>query len=1059
MNNIGLSRNYRSILSIVVVFLMLLSATGSIGVSQGQDQDVEYRAHSIVYSASDITLYNGLIGANISYGSVYGLYLQAIGGEYAYEQVMYDNDYGIFRVGENYSTINLEDEVDTVSSNSSSNLSASVALTNSGNITLGNTTIMVERNFTVISGLPLIIVKTRIVNTGNETITGYQFYEYIDVDLESVDNDYIEVPLRDQGITRLNVEAYIPASDLGEPWLWQKDTETPLNVAFLIGSLQSLDGVYVTYYHGEDLPERVVVDGETITTGDIVVAIAWNMTLTPGQAGEYVYAYAVPQNYTDISNLYTYVLSSSILTAYIDAPAHLFWGQTSPVRLQLQALTNTSVTASVNLTVTSPLTITPDSFTGILLDPQNGTRSTNVTALLGAPTGWVGVAEIRATIAFNYTDPASSREMNGTITLVARVTITPSPYMYTNTSILEVEGTGSGSVIHTVPESLYHTSNITVGAGPHVLYIEEVRSLIGYPYGCAEQRTSKLLAVIEAYDYLYHTGHLSSNDAATYNQYIIGGVLDLIEQQHGDGGWGWYPDLNSTPFFTIYVLTGLARAGVWADYHGIYIPNADNGESLRGSLENGLSYLETTQNSNGSWTGSGDDYVKHPVILTAYALQAISLIHQAEPDIAVNQSMVEGAVEYLLSAQTTGGAWPLSGAGTPDPLATAATVIALTSITPLLQYYGLTDLTTQAVNASVQGAHWLEDHAEQDSDGYYWTSDSYIWSSSTSIVTAMSVRAIHAALGNTTAVQEGMRWLIENAEDWLHSTTRAGAVVVGTINLISLENMQPEIPVSVFLNGEEIWNGTISAGTWITLPADTVEGANNLSVTVNGAGKVYASITTVYWLETQQSLKVSPHGSGGSGSQVILSPAVDEFTWTFEEPQPDGTIATHLVINLAQPAYFLVLDIPIPPGYTINLTELKGQGVAIDRLEPVLSIAIPHIDTSKTIDLELIPTTRNQTLATENLMPARLMGMYNLDLQMFSTLEIPWANLPGQTTNTTGSGGNMASSTTNTTTGSQTQTETGGGGFSDLLGNKLMLVSLAIILVLIVGAILALKRK
>lgn len=123
---------------------------------------------------------------------------------------------------------------------------------------------------------------------------------------------------------------------------------------------------------------------------------------------------------------------------------------------------------------------------------------------------------------------------------------------------------------------------------------EGVRYLVEYPYGCAEQRSSRTLAMILGTD-LGETFQLPGVEAGKQKAAIQASLNELSKFQCYDGGFSfWAGDCNSTsPYLTSYVLHVIQRA-------------KQEGYAVDASmLDRGYTYLESrlaeTPPSNEGW--------------------------------------------------------------------------------------------------------------------------------------------------------------------------------------------------------------------------------------------------------------------------------------------------------------------------------------------------------------------------------------------------------------------------------------------------------------------------
>ncbi len=113
--------------------------------------------------------------------------------------------------------------------------------------------------------------------------------------------------------------------------------------------------------------------------------------------------------------------------------------------------------------------------------------------------------------------------------------------------------------------------------------------LLSYPYDCVEQITSKFISAVSVYRVLLQ----SKQDAVgpftkkALQQVVSDGVQRLVSQQHPDGGWGWWIDQPSDPFFSAYALYALAIAHSYTT-----IPQQ--------TIDNGARYLQDVIKRGGS---------------------------------------------------------------------------------------------------------------------------------------------------------------------------------------------------------------------------------------------------------------------------------------------------------------------------------------------------------------------------------------------------------------------------------------------------------------------------
>lgn len=86
--------------------------------------------------------------------------------------------------------------------------------------------------------------------------------------------------------------------------------------------------------------------------------------------------------------------------------------------------------------------------------------------------------------------------------------------------------------------------------------------LFDYPYSCTEQITSRFMPAVFVHRILTNAkiDASGSADRTKLADVINDGIQRLNNQQHADGGWGWWTEYQSDPFMTAYALQGLWEA-------------------------------------------------------------------------------------------------------------------------------------------------------------------------------------------------------------------------------------------------------------------------------------------------------------------------------------------------------------------------------------------------------------------------------------------------------------------------------------------------------------------
>lgn len=131
---------------------------------------------------------------------------------------------------------------------------------------------------------------------------------------------------------------------------------------------------------------------------------------------------------------------------------------------------------------------------------------------------------------------------------------------------------------------------LDVSIDPHGLAgIEDgLRDLIGYPYGCLEQTTSKLIPMLTVRG-LAEALNLQGLSGDKLDSFIKAGIAKIGRHQTHDGGFSLWPGGDSEAYYTAYALLGLYHA----QKNGYKVDNS--------RIEDGLRYFRDRARS-----GTGD---------------------------------------------------------------------------------------------------------------------------------------------------------------------------------------------------------------------------------------------------------------------------------------------------------------------------------------------------------------------------------------------------------------------------------------------------------------------
>ncbi len=125
----------------------------------------------------------------------------------------------------------------------------------------------------------------------------------------------------------------------------------------------------------------------------------------------------------------------------------------------------------------------------------------------------------------------------------------------------QLDGTSAFESI-LVPSEATNDGELLVQVEPSLAagLLDSLSYLEHYPYECNEQTASRFLPNIFTVRALRALG-VDNRALETRLAYQLGvGVQRLVNTQNTDGGWGYWPNEESTPFVTAYILWGLGNA-------------------------------------------------------------------------------------------------------------------------------------------------------------------------------------------------------------------------------------------------------------------------------------------------------------------------------------------------------------------------------------------------------------------------------------------------------------------------------------------------------------------
>ncbi|HEX4170831.1 MAG TPA: MG2 domain-containing protein [Bryobacteraceae bacterium] len=398
--------------------------------------------------------------------------------------------------------------------------------------------------------------------------------------------------------------------------------------------------------------------------------------------------------------------------------------------------------------------------------------------------------------------------------------------------------------------------------------------LTSFPYGCVEQTMSSFLPNLMVTKALHAMNGVPRMDEKQLKEQVTSGLERLYGMQHEDGGWGWWSSDQSQTFMTGYVVAGLAEA------------KADGVAVRVDVVEKGVRWLQAEIRKD---TGLEPD-------MQAYAAYALALA--GSPDSALNGRIY--ATRFRLSPYG----------------------VALLG----LVFERLKDQRASALASA------LESSVSQTSEEAWWVAsrDEMLdfEADVTPEATAYAVKLLTHERRNSPLLPKAVLWLVNhrNEGSWWSSSKQTAMVIYGVLDYLKAGNeLTPDFTAIVKLNGQIAATQKFGEGSAVAAPeifldeAKLQPGANQISVTTSGKGRLYYSVIGTHYSNAARMEKEGVISLNVLRDYFRLIPAQQGDHTVYDlaplhEPLSSGDIiAVRLTVTGSDWKYLLAED-PIPAG-------------------------------------------------------------------------------------------------------------------------------------------------
>lgn len=441
--------------------------------------------------------------------------------------------------------------------------------------------------------------------------------------------------------------------------------------------------------------------------------------------------------------------------------------------------------------------------------------------------------------------------------------------------------------------------SLAAGMRDSLTYLEH------YEYECAEQTVSRFLPNVLTAQALKELGIPNAELEARLPALVAEGVDRLTAQQNSDGGWGWWPQGQSNPHISAYVVLGLAKARA----AGYAVPD----ELLSRGQDYLAGQLKATSTDTERLALSEADANQQSFLLFALAESGKGDRTKAGELAQVREKLATYARSLLAMALHT------SGASADD-----AQIKAL-----------LADLNTSAI-MSATGAHW----EEQSRDWWSMNTDTRS--------TAITLEALTRLAPSSQINAQVVRWLMVARKGGIWQTTQENAwsLMALTSWMRQTGELKSAYDYGVQLNGKPIASGHISPEQVSTPVVTQVQVADLLRDASNqlligrgdGQGQLYYSAQLRAFLPVAD-IKALDRGISVQRRYTLASCTPGEQPCPeVREVKAGDVVRVELSVVAASDLHYLAIEDPLPAGFeaidpSLATTSVLAEGPSTGRPE------------------------------------------------------------------------------------------------------------------------------
>ncbi|MEM7133071.1 MAG: MG2 domain-containing protein [Chloroflexota bacterium] len=428
--------------------------------------------------------------------------------------------------------------------------------------------------------------------------------------------------------------------------------------------------------------------------------------------------------------------------------------------------------------------------------------------------------------------------------------------------------------------AINESSSLTIQLSPSLALslLDDLSSLINYPYGCVEQTMSRLMPSAAA-SIVYKELGITNPKEAELDDIMAKGINRLKELQNSGGGWTWYGAGEVDEHISAYVMLGLTLV----QEAGFEVP-----ESV---TSKGFSYLSKVL------TEVEDQNVR------TYILYVQSRAGQS--NLQALQALV-------------------SGANGLDSFSLGVLAQSLYKEGDTESANAVVDLILSRVRETASGAYLP---ADSSFDWYHWKT-----MASDEKNTAAAISALSALRPEHPTLPKMVRWLLNQRQGsnyytgagWQDTHATASAVL-GLLDYIQVSReFEANYSYSVLLNGSEVGNGQITPENFtqpidpLAIPGDLLRfGENELVISrTEGNGSLYATGAVRLQLYFDQFEEVTEEAQGLDVTRSYYKAGTRTLA-NLENLQVGALIDVEVVVGNESDMSYVLVSSPIPAGVEV----------------------------------------------------------------------------------------------------------------------------------------------